>query len=79
MGIVESRILAKTLLTACDQAEKEGKRQLDEARLWQDTVSWALMNYRASNLTHEGNSQDIEKHLQIYPADHPSHSSSTRY
>ncbi|GLA55940.1 hypothetical protein AnigIFM63604_003288, partial [Aspergillus niger] len=38
MGIVESRILAKTLLTACDQAEKVGNRRLDETQFWQDTT-----------------------------------------
>lgn len=39
MGIVESRILANNLLSACSKAEEEGKHRLDESQFWKDTVS----------------------------------------
>jgi hypothetical protein len=38
MGIVESRILANSLLSACNKAAEEGKHQLDESEFWKDTV-----------------------------------------
>lgn len=39
MGIVESRILANSLLSACNKAAEEGRDRLDESEFWEDTVS----------------------------------------
>ncbi|KAI2735866.1 hypothetical protein DTO013E5_8941 [Penicillium roqueforti] len=36
MGIVESRLLANSLLSACNKAAEEGKHQLDESEFWRD-------------------------------------------
>lgn len=40
MGIVESRLLANSLLSACNKAAEEGKHQLDESEFWRDIVSF---------------------------------------
>ncbi|KAJ6018473.1 hypothetical protein N7522_001937 [Penicillium canescens] len=37
MGIVESRVLANNLLSACNKAAEEGKHRLDESQFWEDT------------------------------------------
>ncbi|KAG0156250.1 hypothetical protein PDIDSM_3427 [Penicillium digitatum] len=37
MGIVESRILANSLLSACNKAAEEGRHRLDESEFWKDT------------------------------------------
>lgn len=39
MGIADSKILAESLLSACQIAEREGKDRLDETRFWKDEVS----------------------------------------
>ncbi|KAJ5144478.1 hypothetical protein N7526_001986 [Penicillium atrosanguineum] len=36
MGVVESKLLANNLLSACSKAEREGKSQLDESQFWED-------------------------------------------
>ncbi|KAJ6112281.1 hypothetical protein N7523_002103 [Penicillium sp. IBT 18751x] len=36
MGVVESKLLANNLLSACSKAEREGKHRLDESQFWED-------------------------------------------
>ena len=38
MGVSESKIVAETVLSACQVAENEGKTVLDERSLWKDKV-----------------------------------------
>ncbi|OQE09333.1 hypothetical protein PENFLA_c107G02405 [Penicillium flavigenum] len=39
MGVVESRILANSLLSACNKAAEEGRHRLDESAFWEDTAN----------------------------------------
>ncbi|KAJ5159157.1 uncharacterized protein N7500_008808 [Penicillium coprophilum] len=65
MGIVESRVLANNLLTACDQAEKEGKHQLDEAQFWRDTetirISKSIYKYIPQTIRRTSRQSAIKK------------------
>lgn len=39
MGITDSKILAQKVLTACEEAEMQGRGRLDGASFWRDEVS----------------------------------------
>lgn len=41
MGVVESRIIAQNLLSACMKAEEEGNDKLDEQQFWNDKVRFS--------------------------------------
>jgi hypothetical protein len=63
MGIVESRILASNLLSACNKAVEEEKHRLDKSQFWGDTVSSSDPLSEALILIKVGKHQSIEKHI----------------
>lgn len=53
MGITDSKMLAEKVLTACKEAQKQGKSKLDADSFWSDEVGTSS-DYIDLDLTKEG-------------------------
>lgn len=79
MGASESKILANNILSACEEAERNGKDELDETRFWENQVSTGQTAVLLCLiLIHTGNHQSIQNDLSLDPRYYSSFPS-TRY
>lgn len=69
MGVVESKKLAETILSACERAESEGLAKLDDSSLWKDEVKQSSFLFVVDSryLRAMEYLKRYKGYLQIYP------------